>query len=512
MLHHATAVIIVLQSTPINHKSKDNMEQSLNYGWQLPIPLITNTDNPQQAYPIDSLPSIVKEAIVTYQQYGQQPTPLIACSALANISLACQSLANVARDYLLVSPISLYFLIVAQSGERKSAVDKAFGIGIRNWQKNTIENLMPDVVSSNIIHQSWGAERDGIVKQIRRASTMGQSTLLLQTQLKELINKEPTAQLLPELFFEDITQEAFIANLASGWPSSSLWSDEASIVLSGHGMQNGSTKFISTLNRLWDGNSFITHRKTSKNFVVSNRRLTVSLMLQPLLLLHLLKRHDGMSRQSGFLARSLITHPVSSMGNRLYKEPPQNLEALDSFHTRITECLDRSLYLDSKGCQELPTMVFSPPAKAKWITFFNEVEKGLNNSNKWQHIPDFASKSLENVARLSALLHLFRGKDNHEISCESVEQAINIIHWHLLETKHILEPVDESTTLHDALKLITWIKSRELSEVSPRYLQQYSPIREKLKRDKAISLLIDHLFMKESVSKNKTILLVNPKS
>ncbi|MDQ5920138.1 MAG: hypothetical protein QG673_194 [Pseudomonadota bacterium] len=109
------------------------MEQTLHPEWQLPLPLITNTDSPQQVYPIDSLPNIIKEAITTYQQYGQQPTPLIACSALANISLACQSLANVARDHLLVSPISLYFLVVAQSGERKSGVDKTFGAGIRNW-------------------------------------------------------------------------------------------------------------------------------------------------------------------------------------------------------------------------------------------------------------------------------------------------------------------------------------------------------------------------------------------
>lgn len=486
------------------------MEQANTAEWKAPIPLITNVATLQQTYPIDSLPSIIKEAIITYQQYGQQPIPLIACSALANISLACQTLANVARDHLLVSPISLYFLVIAQSGERKSGVDKAFSAGIRKWQRNTIETLMPEALSSNVIYQAWSAERDGLVKQLRKASAMGEDTIQLQEQLKNLILKEPTVQLLPELFFEDITQEAFVANLATGWPSSSLWSDEASIVLSGHGMQNGSTKFISTLNRLWDGNSFITHRKTSKNFVVSDRRLTVSLMLQPLLLLHLLKRHDGMSRQSGFLARSLITHPVSSMGGRLYKEPPKNLDALDRFHYRITECLENSLCLDSRGCYELPNLEFSPAAKTKWVSFFNEVEQGLNNSNKWQHIPDFASKALENVARLAALLHLFTGKDTYKIASESVEQAISIIHWHLIETKRILEPANELNVTQDAVKLINWIKARNLKDTSPRYLQQYSPIREKSKRDRAISLLIDHHFIKESISNNKTTLLINP--
>ncbi len=63
--------------------------------WQKPIPLIDENQN-QQPYPIDSLPSIIKDAVLSYQQYGQQPIPLIACSALANLSLSCQSLANIA--------------------------------------------------------------------------------------------------------------------------------------------------------------------------------------------------------------------------------------------------------------------------------------------------------------------------------------------------------------------------------------------------------------------------------
>ncbi len=479
--------------------------------WQQPIPLINNTHN-NQPYPIDSLPHIIKEAVTAYQQYGQQPMPLIACSALANISLSCQSLANVARDHLLTSPISLYFLIVAQSGERKSAVDKAFSFGIRNWQQKTIEQFIPDTVSDTIIHNAWSIERDAIIKQIRRDSNNGESTLQLQTELKELIQSEPSIQLLPELFFEDVTQEAFVANLAQGWPSSSLWSDEASIILSSHGMQNGSTKFISTLNRLWDGNPFLVHRKTSKNFAVSNRRLTVSLMLQPLLLLHLLQRHDGMSRQSGFLARNLITHPTSAMGERFYKEPPEKLEALDKFHNQINECLNQSLYLDKKGCHQLPTLSFSPTAKEIWIKFFNEVEKGLNNHNKWLNIQDFASKSSENVARLSALLHLFTGKDSSQINSESMEQAISIIHWHLLETKQILEPSVKYPNIDNAIKLLNWIKSHDLQEASPRYLQQYSPVREKNKRDQAISLLIEHQFIKEITINNKTLLLINPNS
>ena len=81
-------------------------------------------------YPIEQLPDIIKDAILSYQEYGQQPTALLANSALSNVSLACQGLANVARDDSLISPISMYFITVASSGERKSAADKVFGHAI----------------------------------------------------------------------------------------------------------------------------------------------------------------------------------------------------------------------------------------------------------------------------------------------------------------------------------------------------------------------------------------------
>lgn len=89
------------------------VETELN--WAEPIPLIHEYEK-SPPYPVQCLPNIIQEAIVGYHKYGKQPLSLIACSALSTVSLACQSLANVARDRLLISPVSLYFLLVAESG------------------------------------------------------------------------------------------------------------------------------------------------------------------------------------------------------------------------------------------------------------------------------------------------------------------------------------------------------------------------------------------------------------
>lgn len=476
--------------------------------WQTPIPILSSIEH-TPPYPIHALPPIIQRAITTYQQYGQQPLSLIACSALANVSLACQTLANVARDRMLMSPVSLFFLVVAGSGERKSAADYLFSKATRQWQLTARAQLAPEIQVARTLHQAWRVEKDGILAQIRRSASVGNATDIQRKQLVDVVANEPHVPILPVLFFEDATQEALASHIAQGWPSASLWSDEGGIVMGGHGMQTNATKFIALLNRLWDGKPFIAHRKTSKSFTVANRRLTVSLMMQPLILEQMLAKNGGISRQSGFLARSLIAYPESAMGCRYYQEPSETLAALPEFHQRLTDCLDTSLSLDKAGCHALPTLALSPQAKTVWVSFFNTVESGLSHASQWQTIKDFASKAAENVARLAALFHLFAGREG-DISVLEIEQATEIINWHLFETKIILGSQLQTPTQEDSTKLLQWIIDKGLSKTTPRYLQQFSPIRDKSRRDRAIQMLAELHYLKTEKCGGKTMLTINP--
>lgn len=482
------------------------MHTSIN--WPLPMPLSIEDNENIKPYPVDALPALIRDPIHCYQTYGQQPLAMIACSALANISLACQTLANVARDHLLVSPVSLFFILAAQSGERKTAADKAFGKAIRQWQEKIREEREPEVEQSRAIHHLWKSDRDALIRQMRQTIDLEQQ-LAIQLALKLLTDSEPSMPLLPEFHFEDTTQEGLTHSLSKGWPSSSLWSDEAGIILSGAGMQANSTKFITTLSRLWDGNPFIVHRKSSPSFVVNHRRFSMSMMVQPLLLEQLIKKKEGLSRHSGFLARALIAKPVSQMGNRYYRQPPRHLEGLTQFHERITDCLNQTLTLDQKGCHDIPTLHFSNKAKTHWVTFFDRIEAGMNKRSHWLSIQDFASKSAENVARLSALFHLFLGKTG-DIETESVEQAIEIVFWHLLETKRLFES-DAPEKPTQAQKLLKWLKTKQLTKTSSREIQQLGRFRHKEERNQAIQILIEHHYLIEAKENGKGILLVNPK-
>ena len=95
-----------------------NTVHEIEATWRQPTPL-TQATTEEIKYPMDALPAVLQKAVGAYHQYGQQPLSLITNSAIANISLACQSQANVARDQYLTSPVSLYFLTCGSTARRK---------------------------------------------------------------------------------------------------------------------------------------------------------------------------------------------------------------------------------------------------------------------------------------------------------------------------------------------------------------------------------------------------------
>ncbi len=205
-----------------------------------------------------------------------------------------------------------------------------------------------------------------------------------------------------------------------------------------------------------------------------------------------------------------MAYPESNIGGRYYQEPPESLSSLKPFHDRITDCLNSSLSLNQRGCHGIPTLEFSAEAKSLWISFFNQIE--LDLTGKWSSIKDFASKAPENVARLAGLFHLFSGRESSVIEIEQIEQAIPIIIWHMEEARKILGYKETPSLEHqDAMQLLNWLKKKETIVITPREIQQLSPIRERDRRNRAIDILIKHNYLKHAIQDGKAYLQLNPK-
>ena len=443
-----------------------------------------------EPYPLDALPGVVRMAVEEYQSYGQQPLALVASSAMAVVSLATQGLLDVARDERLRGPLSLNFITIGQSGERKTAADKAFGSVLGEWERERAEALKGDMVGSRAAVSAWEAEGEGIKAALKEAAKKSPEVV---AELRERLAKheadKPRELLAPRLRYEDVNPQSLPHYLAKGHPSAALWSDEGGMVTGSMGMGKDSLLgFLSGLNRLWDGGAIRQDRKVAESVHLEGRRLTVSLMVQPGVLRDLSQRSAGLTRGSGFLARFLIAAPASTMGTRLYREPPAGMPCMDSFRRRVRELLDTPLPVDARGDLQPGVLSLSPGATSTWRAYHDDIERQLVPAGALREVPDFAAKSAENAARIAGCFHAFEGGQG-AIADDTMKSAVKLARWYLRECLRVLDQLDEPQEWADARALDVWLVAK--GDCSTREALQFGPVRTKHRRDSALEVLED---------------------
>lgn len=447
----------------------------------------------QEPFPLDCLPPRIGAAVREYQAYGQQPVSLVASSALSVVSLAAQGLADVARDDQLTGPLSLNFLIIAQSGERKTAADREIGAALAEWERTQSDAMAVEIANNKARREAWDAEHEGMKAAIKAAAAgkkPGEAEALQQRLMDHALD-EPTEMHPPRLRYEDVNPQSLADSLANGHPSAALWSDEGGMVTGSHGMGKDSLLgFLASLNRLWDGGAIRHDRKQARSVHLEGRRLTVSLMVQPAVLRELSARGDGLTRGSGFLARYLVAAPCSTMGQRLYQAPPPGMPRLNAFHQRITELLNAALPLDEKGRLEPPPLRLSPEAFRVWREYHDEIERQLAPLGDYATACDFAAKSAENAARIAGCFHIFDGAAG-SIAPETMRHATTLARWYLREAIRALDLLDEPQAWADARLLDAWLE--RAGDATTRDVLRLGPgaLRAKARRDAAIAVLTE---------------------
>jgi hypothetical protein len=474
-----------------------------------PEPLVAPGEE-ERCYPVDVLPTILSDAIEEYQRYGQQPISLVACSAMAASSLAVQGLANVARDEALSGPINLFFLVVAHSGERKTSADRVFAELPRTWMIEEQEARCHDIQSARAALAAWEAEREGLLAKIKsaggRQSGDGQVKIEnLRQKLASLEAEKPPRPILPSLFFEDLTPEALAVEIAEGWPSTSLWSDEGGLTVGSHGMSDESLmRFLALLNRLWDGNPFERRRHTTKNALIKGRRLTTYLMMQPIVFMRLLGANGGASRAMGFIARCLITWPRSTIGSRSYRPPPSGMPAVARLHRRFRVLLDMPLPVTGSDMTLAPPLLkLSPAAFSLWRKFHDDVEASLSQSGEYGNIPDIGAKVAENATRIAAVFHILENGPAGDIDERTMSAAVSVAVWHLTEARRVIGAVDKPQAVADAELLLDWLRRQVDQPIKPRRILSAGPpaLRDRTRRDTALKLLIETRHVEEPATK-----------
>lgn len=400
-------------------------------------------------YPIDALPLELTRLVREIQAKVQAPDALIGMAVLAAVSAACQSLVDVRLPSGQIRPVSVNFMNVAESGERKTAVDGIVSAPFHAHDETRAVGYQEDLSRYMCEMKIWQAVDQVLRSKLKKASNQDKSTDEIQRQWAEHEKKKPIKPRLRQLIRHDVSERALIDVLEGDGESVSLMSDEGETVLKG-----GAMAAFGVHNRVWDGAKALTlDRGRNVHVVARNPRLTMSIMVQPAVLKEYMRRHGDLARGSGFWARVLVGSPASTQGFRFVNWYTEQWVYLPGFHARIKALLAEYDHRLAAGPIEREVLEFSSEAVACWIDCVNKTETMLQPFGYLNDIKDFASKAVEIAGRIAAMLHLF-AKQTGPISSNTLQCAFVIVGWHIEEFKRLFGEQAGAPQIHSDAKAL----------------------------------------------------------
>ncbi|MEX6662477.1 YfjI family protein [Pseudomonas sp. W2-17] len=443
------------------------------------------TERPE--FPVLNKFPILRSAVEEAENNIKAPKELIFFSALSAAAIAVQNLNNMIKPTGQEIPLSLNILIVADSGERKSTVERVFFESIRSFESQKAAEFQQANVEWENTEKIWIAKERAFISEIAKQTRRGLDTSEVEMRLAEHVLLRVLKPLETKLLYEDVTSEALFSGLKRNGAAAGLVSSEGAAVLDGRAFRD-----YPKLNSIWSGDEIRVDRKTGESYVLKNARLSLAIMAQKRVLDGYLAKSGDEIRGSGFWARFLVCRPKSTQGSRDIRNTTMTWYAKSKFTRTIYEILNKSgaMRLDA----EVPartTVCFNPQAAQEWLEIYNCIEIGIGQG--WfKGMEDHASKLADIIARVAAIIHCFEGGEC-EVPVEPLRFAFDLCFWASAQYFDVFCPKDEAEIQADELEdwLISLWKKGE-KDIRKNYIRQYGPnsLRKVDRLNKALSVLI----------------------
>jgi hypothetical protein len=459
-----------------------------------------------ELYPVDAMGPLMGDAVRGAAESVQAPLELCAQSALANAALAVQGHANALMPWGAgkPSPISLFLLSVAESGDRKTTADKILG---GNEIAAHEEILEGDVAKQRLRYFNEKEAHDTARGAIKSKTAKEGSPKAIADALEGL-GEPPVPPLAATLTFGDPTIEGMHKQFASGQPSAGLFSTEGGAFVGGVGMnKDNALKSGAQFSEMWDGAPIKRVRSGDGTIVLRNRRLSFHLMMQPGAAHAWLS--DPVLRDQGLFSRLLLAAPKSLAGTRLHRDAsPEATRAIAAFNRHLAGVLDHPLPLHPDKPGELipRDLPLTTEARTMLFSFFDEIERQVGDGGALAAVKGMAGKTIEHAARIAAVLGLFEDLNLQEIGRPLMARGIELAQWYLGEALRLTEAEAVSPELVNAERVLEWLKAnRKDSPFSLPciYMNGPRPVRCKESANAVVSVLLDHHWIEKADGAHK---------
>lgn len=446
------------------------------------IPLRRPLADPEP-YPVDRLPAILFDAVDAVAGATGCDPALAAQSFLAASALAAQGFINVSIDGR-ESPVSCYFLTVAESGERKSTVDKLALAPFRDRETQLRTAYREEFRDYENRLAIWK-------KQVAEALRGPNREEALRS-----LGAPPVLPLDASLICEEPTFEGLVDKMVHGQPSVGIFCDEGARFTGGYAMaKDNEQKTSAGLSSIWDGQVLTRVRVRAENVTLVGRRVSLHLMVQPIIGSQLFSNQLLIGQ--GLLSRVLPCAPASTIGTRMYTgvDLSQN-EAYRRYVRRISQILSDELPIVDGTANELnpAALTLTGEARALWIDFYNRVEREMLGGGAYACIRGFASKAPEHAARLAGVMTYVDEPGADNIPAEWVDAGIEIIKFHLSEALRLFNSGNCDHELALAELCLEWLRSNYPDAFALAELYQRGPVavRTRASAARIVKILEDH--------------------
>ncbi len=416
-------------------------------------PLFRPLPSPPE-FPVAALGPL-RDAAEAIQMRTQAPIAMCGNSVLAAATLAIQAHRDVELPGGGRKPLTEIFVSVADSGERKTTVDKLALAPVyrveeewRGEHDGATQRYAND-------HEAWKEARDTAKKKAKGDRGAIRAAL-------DAIGPEPKAPPHPMLLVADPTPEALVLHLRDSRPWAGVFTAEGGILVGGAAFNDEARMRTGALfNTLWDGDPIRRARVLTGAAFLPGRRCSAHVMMQQVVADRLFG--DAMLDGIGMLARTLLVAPESTAGTRLFREAPAECrEVLAQYAARLCGLLRRPpvTRADDASVLDPPVLRLHSDAARLWIAFHDHAEAALLPSGAYATIRAFGAKLGEHAGRLAAVLTVYADPDAMDVPADMMACGITLAQHYAAEMLRLQGACTVTPDLRLAARLLAWWQAR----------------------------------------------------
>ncbi len=366
----------------------------------------------ENSFPVDVFPDPAINFIKDLSSGMQVDETIVGSGVLSLAAMIVQGMGNVSEGRQMI-PLSLYTMVVAESGERKTSADNEIFKAVREIEQSDFQEYQRNIDCYEVAYKIW-----------KRKSS--HADLVDAAYFAENKPKRPKS---PKIIVSDPTSEGLFFQFQKGKNSLGLCTDEGAKIFGGYSLSTSrSFSGVGHFSNFWDGKPIERTRASDEiSPTLYDKRLSASIMMQPYIFDSVWD--NLLFQEQGFLARFLIAKPQSKAGSRTYEEDSEHVESSVAFHDRVRHLLKNPI--------EYEYIKLSKESRKAKLEYQQKLEFKIGVGGEYNAIAPFANKSAEQAIRIAGVLFLFgedpvrRGCRNIEIPIDYMERGIALSEWYL---------------------------------------------------------------------------------